>query len=162
MDLSIELNLDPIGHWPTDLIAWALQTLPVAFAVYTEHSGQRLARVSYFFSLILRALGIMILGWIALSLTSSITGLPSMSDFFNPQMASRFWPLAMVAYALNILFTIVLTRALVRRLRDAGIAQKWGYLAMLPFVDWIMYAGLIFYPPSLVRADQPAPTIYQH
>lgn len=161
MDLSLEMSLDPIGHWPTDLIAWMLQTLPVAFAVWTEHSGQRLARVSYLFSLILRALGMLILGWIALSIATSITGMPSMSDFFNPQAASNFWPLALVAYALNILFTIILTRALIRRLRDAGIAQKWGYLAMLPYVDWLMYTVLIFYPPSRLPAAPTAVAVPQ-
>lgn len=154
MDFSIDLSLDPASYMPVDLIGWVMQIVPAAFAVWTERSGIRFARVSYLISLILRVIGMTILAMIALKITGALAGMPTFGDFFNPETPSSLWTLAAVGYVMNILWSIVLVRALVRRMRDAGISQKWAYLSVLPFVDAIMFIGLIFYPPSRM----PAPT----
>jgi uncharacterized membrane protein YhaH (DUF805 family) len=161
MDLDLTLSLDPMSYMPEGPIGWALQILPPAFGIWSERTAQRLARVSYLFSLILRVIGLVILNWLALSVLSGVYGMPSVGEIFNPTQYEGYWPLTITGYALAALFPVILMRPLVWRMRDAGIEKKWAYLAVLPYLNFLMFFGLLFYPPSKAAAEPASPVMAQ-
>jgi len=161
MDLDLTLSLDPMSYMPEGPIGWALQILPAAFGIWSERTTQHLARGAYLFSLILRLIGLIILNWITLGTLTGIYGMPSMGVIFDPTRYAGFWPLTIAGYVLTALSPIVMIRPLVRRLRDAGVEKKWAYLAVLPYLDFLMYVGLLFYPPSKATTEPAAPAVAQ-
>lgn len=159
MDFDLTLNLDPMSYMPQGPMGWALQIIPAAFGIWAERSDRRLARVSYLCALVLRLIGLVILGWGVLGIMTAIFDAPNMSDFLNPTQYEGFWPLTITGNVLAAIFGIVMVRPLVWRLRDAGIDKKWAYFAVLPYLDFLMFVGLIFLPPSKQQADTPAPAV---
>ena len=62
---------------------------------------------------------------------------------------------------LSIIANILLIRPLVWRLRDAGIGKNWAYFAVLPYLDFLMFVGLIFMPPSKTGIEPRATALSQ-
>jgi len=152
MDFSFDLNLDPMASIPVDLIGWALQIIPAAITVWSEKSGIRLTRGAYFWSLFWRIIGMLILSMIMLNVLTLFmvqsNGIPTPAMLMSVDFWISFWPLALAATAIDVFFTWVMVRPVVRRLRDAGIDTRWAYLTVIPVVDFIVTVALIFYPPS--------------
>ncbi|WP_374367102.1 DUF805 domain-containing protein [Dongia sp.] len=146
MDINLSAYLDPAAYMPVGLFGWALQIVPPAFGIWTERSGRRLARAPYLGALALRIIGLYVLMTaLVLGLSFLIFNHDPTSDMPPPD-AETWFPA--IGIALTILTSLTLIRPLVRRLNDAAIPRKWAYLAMLPYVDFIMFVGLAFYPPS--------------
>lgn len=160
MDFSLEFSLGQMGQIPSDPLGWALYVLPAALAVWTERSGQRLARGEYFWALVWRVLGVLVLSMIVLGvLLNSLTwrsGGVTFARLMDPDFIESLWPQLLVLFALQIFITFLFVRVVVQRMRDAGIDQKWAYLVALPIIDLILMIGLIFYPPSKAPADTQA------
>jgi len=159
MNLDLTPFLDPLSYLPLDLWAWMMQIVPTALGVWSERSTQRLARGDYLFSLVVRVIGLLVLGW---AVTTGVGYLVFTHDPASTAPAiDGVTALLAAATLMSLISGIVLARPLVRRLRDAGIDKRWGYFAVLPYLDFLMFVGLIFYPPSKSAADTPAPAVPQ-
>lgn len=159
MDMDIDLGafVDPLSYLPVGLWAWTLQIVPTAIGVWTERSHQRLARGAYLFSLVVRILALLVLNGIALT---AVSYLVFTHDPASPTPAiDGVTTLLAVMSVLSIIASILLIRPLVWRLRDAGIGKNWAYFAVLPYLDFLMFVGLIFMPPSKQQADTAAPAV---
>jgi uncharacterized membrane protein YhaH (DUF805 family) len=159
MDLDVANYLDPEIYLPVGLLGWLLQVVPAAWAVWTARSGLRLARGAYAVSLVLWFIGLTVLLFgLVIGLAYLIFSHDPASDTMPPDPA---WFLV-IGVVVGTLTSIILVRLLVRRMNDCGIDKKWAYLAVLPYVDFLMFVGFIFYPPSKAPADQdmaPAPAL---
>lgn len=154
MDFIFDFSIYPTNLMPFGLDGWLFHAVPTALIIWRERSALHLARRDYAVALFLRLLGIGVLG-VALIVTSSylvFTHDPATDS--SLLIENQPWPLIVIASFIHILAGLVLTPVLVRRIRDAGIAQRWSYLAVLPYLDAVMYLGLLFYPPT--RSAAPA------
>jgi hypothetical protein len=145
VDFDLSTVIDPMGYLPVGWLGWTMQLLPAAFGIWSERSGERFARGAYLISLILRAIGLLLFGSLVLYILGYL--------IFNHDPASSIpaldasW-LVTAGMLLSAFSSIVMIRPLIWRLRDAGIEKKWAYIAVLPYLDFVMYLGLIFYPSS--------------
>jgi uncharacterized membrane protein YhaH (DUF805 family) len=154
VDFDFSLYLDPASYLPVGLLDWTLQIVPIAFGIWPERSQQRLARGAYLGALILRVVGLLVLH---LALTLIVLKVIFTHDPSSAEpMLFDANTLIGIGIFMSVLSGIVLSRPLVQRLRDAGIDPRWAYLAVLPYLDFLMFAGLIFYPPSKTALETSA------
>jgi len=159
MTLDLSTFLDPLSYLPVGLWAWALQIVPTALGIWSERSQQRLARGDYLISLVVRVIGLMVLNW---GIITAIGYLVFTHDpASNTPAIDGVTALLAFATLMSLASGIILARPLVRRLRDAGIDKRWGYFAVLPYLDFLMFVGLIFVPPSKPVAEPASPAVPQ-
>lgn len=159
-----KVNIDPGGWfdlmslWPIGPFGWALQVVPVAWAVWTERAGKPLARGPYTLYLVLWYVGLTLLRITLIAVIAYLIFTHDPAGDASPPDAA--WVLVS-DYVVGIFISIILARLLVRRMQDAGIDQRWAYLAMLPILDCLMFLAFMLQPSSPARDDPAAAPLPQ-
>ena len=135
---------------PSDLIGWAMQLLPAALAIALERSTVRRSRGDYLMSLILYPVGCALMVILAsiFAMAAGYEDQQNVSIFLGYRDLIILTPISLAALGIEAFYRILVSRLIVRRLRDGGIDKRWAYLILIPFIDLLMLAGLLFYPAS--------------
>jgi uncharacterized membrane protein YhaH (DUF805 family) len=147
--MDFNLTLDPTGLFavPETLTEWLLTSIPVVLAVRMERLGLTLPRMAYLLSLVLRLIGMMLLGMFLVFVAGNVGA--AMSEATGRSYLSQaLLPIVTAGILLSAVTGVVMTRPVIWRLRDAGLDTRFAYLAAVPILGALMAIALIFYPPG--------------
>jgi uncharacterized membrane protein YhaH (DUF805 family) len=148
---------------PVDLVGWAMQLLPAACAIALERSTERRSRGDYLIALIVYPISCVMMIFVAgaFAMAAGYEDQQNASFFVGYRDPILLTPIFLAALAIEALFRFLVARLIVRRLRDGGIGKRWAYLILIPFIDFLVLIGLLFYPPSQATADAAETTLPQ-
>ncbi len=153
MAFDLTAYLDPLHYMPVGWHGWTVQILPAAVGIWGARPGRRLSRGRYLRAISWRgalAFALWLLG--QMYVITRILGHEPASATPAPDLDTS---LAGVMGLAHIAAGFLLARPLVYRLRDGGIKKRWAFLALVPYLDLLMLAALLFIPRS--RPDTTPP-----
>ena len=108
---------------PSDLIGWAMQLLPAALAIALERSTVRRSRGDYLMSLILYPVGCALMVILAsiFAMAAGYEDQQNVSIFLGYRDLIILTPISLAALGIEAFYRILVSRLIVRRLRDGGI-----------------------------------------
>lgn len=148
---------------PVDLFGWTMQVLPAALAIALERSTGRRSRGDYLIALIFYPIGCVLMIFLAsaFAMAAGYEDQQNASFFLGFRDPIFLTPISLAALAIEALYRFLVARLIVKRLRDGGIAKRWAYLILIPFIDLFVLVGLLFYPPSQSRPATPETAVPQ-